>query len=374
MKSFISFRNKIIAFWYRVLLKPVFFKNDPEIVHDRMIGVGKFLGKFWLFRYITKLKLGYQNKKLRQNILGIDFKNPIGLSAGFDKNVEITDILPSVGFGFAEVGSVTAKKCEGNPKPRLWRLKDSKSLVVYYGLKNDGSEAISERLKKKKFRIPIGISVAMTNCEENLEIKNAIKDYYLAFKRLEKFASYITVNISCPNTLSDQPFIKPQNLDRLFKQLDKIKTAKPVFVKLSPDMQEIEIDKILKILSQHRVDGIICANLTKKRDNPKIIDSEVPSKGGISGKVVQESSDKLLSYVYKKAGDRFVLMGVGGVSSAEDAYRKIKMGASLIQMITGMVFEGPQIISQINVDLVRLLEKDGYKNISEAIGVDSEIF
>jgi len=370
MDQTIYYRNKIIHGLYISLLKPIFFHNDPETVHDHMTKFGVWLGSHSLSQKVVTHLFGYKNKSLEQNILGINFKNPIGLSAGFDKNAELTDILPSVGFGFGEVGSITANRCAGNPKPRLWRLQNSKSLAVYYGLKNNGCEAIAVKLRNKKFKAPIGISVAMTNSQENTHIKSAVLDYAKAFKTMAPLASYTTVNISCPNTLGGQPFLLPHNLDYLFDILDPIPTEKPIFIKLSPDLTAGELNNLLDIARAHRIDGIICTNLTKKRNNPKILDSNVPAVGGLSGKVVEDLSNKLLSYIYQREKDRFILIGSGGVFSAEDAYKKIRLGASLVQLITGMIFEGPQVISEINRGLVELLKKDGYNNISEAVGVD----
>ncbi len=373
--TFVRVRNFTIGGVYKHVLKPVFFMRDPEDVHDNMTRVGKFLGGFTLGQKVTQGLFGYTNSVLEQDVFGIHFKNPIGLSAGFDKNAELTDILPSVGFGFAELGSITGDRCEGNPKPRLWRLPQSGSLVVYYGLKNDGCEAISDRLHKKllqkKFTIPMGMSVAMTNCEANLDIEKAIMDYAKAFRVMEPVADYITVNISCPNTLGGQPFVIPENLEKLFVTLDTIPTPKLIFIKLSPDLSKLEIDAILDVVRSHRVHGIICTNLTKKRDNQKIIDDTVPQKGGLSGKVVQDLADDLLGYIYRKEGKRFVLVGCGGVTKAEDAYKKIRLGATLVQMVTGMIFEGPQVISEINRGLVDLLKRDGFTHISQAVGIDN---
>jgi len=362
--------RKPIHFLYTKVTKPILFLSDPENVHDSMTNMGKFLGKYSFTRILTGLFFNYENKMLNQEILGIKFPNPIGLSAGFDKNAELLEILPSVGFGFIEIGSITGYACNGNPKPRLWRMPKSKSLLVYYGLKNNGCEEISNRIKNKKINIPFGTSVAMTNCQENLDISKAVEDFAKAFEAFINIGDYTTVNISCPNTQGGQPFSEKENLDILFTRLDKIKTEKPIFIKLSPDKSKSEIDGILEVLKKHRVHGIICSNLTKKRDNPLIKDTDVPTVGGISGKVIQDMSDDLISYIYKKEGHRFILVGVGGVFSAEDAYKKIRSGATLIQLITGMIFEGPQLIGQINSDLVKLLKKDGFKNISEAVGVD----
>jgi dihydroorotate dehydrogenase len=364
------YRNKIIHGLYMGVLKPIFFLQDPEMVHDYMIRVGAVLGKYSWGRTITRGLFDYDNEKLSQDILGMHFKNPIGLSAGFDKNAELTDILPSIGFGFAEVGSITGERCKGNPKPRLWRLPKSESLVVYYGLKNDGCEDISKKMNSKHFDIPIGISVAMTNCAENLVLENAIKDFAKAFKVMELIGDYITVNISCPNAQGGQPFIDPHKFDNLFNTLDKISTKKPVFIKLSPDLSHIELDFILEVAHRHRINGIITTNLTKNRDNLNVIDEHVPDIGGMSGKAVKDLADDTLAYISKKEGKKFVLIASGGVFTAADAYKKIRLGASLVQMITGMIFEGPQVISEINRGLVELLKKDGFTNITQAIGAD----
>jgi dihydroorotate dehydrogenase len=367
-EKIIEIRNRISHFLYKKIAVKIFFMIDPEKVHDTMLLFGRILGSNPLTRGMTSLFFNYSNKKLEQNILGIEFPNPIGLGAGFDKDAQITSILPDVGFGFAEVGSITGEPCEGNPRPRLWRLKKSRSIVIYYGLKNDGCEKISARLANKRFRIPIGISVAKTNCKETVDVDAGIKDYVKAYKSFADIGSYTTINISCPNAFGGEPFTDPAKLEKLLKETDRIKTKKPVFLKISPDLDKKEIDKIIEVSSKHRVDGFICSNLTKKRDSPKIIDEKVPDKGGISGKVLDELADELIYYVYKKTKGKKIIIASGGVFDAEDAYRKIKLGASLVQVITGMIFEGPQTISQINQGLVKLLEKDGFKNISEAVG------
>ena len=369
--NIVRFRNKISHSFYNSVLKPVFFTKDPETIHDRMVKFGIFLGRHSSSRAVTHMLFGYSNDKLKQNILGMTFENPIGLSAGFDKNGELTNIVPNVGFGFEEVGSITGYPCEGNPKPRLWRLPESRGLVVHYGLKNDGCDVIAERLKKRMHFGILGTSIAMTNCKDNLEIHTAILDYAKAFRTLSDVGDYFTLNISCPNAQGGQPFVVPHRLDYLLDIIDEIKTKKPIFIKLSPDISFKEVDTLLDIAKKHRIQGIICTNLTKKKDNKRIVDENLPSVGGVSGKPVQEIADKLLSYIYKKEKNRFVLIGTGGVFSAADAYKKIRLGASLVQMITGMIFEGPQVVSEINRGLVELLERDGFKNISEAVGVDA---
>lgn len=366
---YISFRNKITRFLYKVIFKPIAFRKDPEEVHDKITAVGVFLGSHFWTRKVTEFLFFYRNKTLEQNILGIDFENPVGLSAGFDKNAELPQILPAVGFGFAELGSITGEPCPGNPKPRLWRLEKSEALVVNYGLKNDGCKKISAKLRGQKFKIPIGISIAKTNSQKTVETEAGIADYVKAARAFTDIGDYLTINISCPNAYGGQPFTDPVKLDKLLLEIDKIKFSKPVFLKISPDLADGEINQIIEVADKHRVDGFVCSNLTKKRTS-KIVDSAVPEKGGISGRVVTNLSDKLIGYIYKKTKGQYIIIGVGGILSAEDAYRKIRLGASLVQIITGMVFKGPQIIGEINYGLVRLIKKDGFGNIAEAIGAD----
>ena len=188
---------------------------DPEIVHDRMIKLGNKTGKIKFTKSIMRMTFDYKNPMLEQNIFGIKFRNPIGLAAGFDKDAQLVDILPSIGFGFEEIGSITGQPSKGNPKPRLWRLKKSKSLIVHYGLKNDGCEIIHNRLKKKKFEIPIGVSIAKTNCKGTVDTKNAIEDYVKSYKIFSNIGDYYTINISCPNAFGGQPFTDSKRLKML---------------------------------------------------------------------------------------------------------------------------------------------------------------
>lgn len=369
-EKIIAARNKVERFLYVNILKPVFFLFDPEDVHDLMTNTGVILGRFKLTKLATSLFFSYSHPSLEQEILGIKFSNPIGLAAGFDKEAILADILPSVGFGFVEVGSITGEPCKGNDRPRLWRLSKSEALVIYYGLKNAGSKAISSRLSGKKFDVPIGTSVAKTNSPDTCNMDGGIKDYVKAYRSFTKIGDYFTVNISCPNAFGGEPFTDPIKLNALLSAIDEIKTDKPVFLKISPDLNDKQLKDVIEVCDRHKVDGFISSNLTKKRDNPKIKDEIVPEKGGISGRVVEDLADEQIRKIYKMTGGKYVIMGCGGIFNAEDAYKKIRAGASLVQLITGMIFEGPQMIGDTNLGLVRLLERDGFKNISEAVGAD----
>lgn len=369
-----ALRFTVLGFLYKNILKPIFFRQDPEDVHDRMTKTGKTLGCYAWGKWITKQLFSYQHPSLKQTVDGVAYENPIGLAAGFDKDAELTQILPSVGFGFEEVGSVTGEYCEGNPRPRLWRLPQSESLLVYYGLKNNGALTTHENLSEKTFAFPVGISIAKTNCKETVDVDAGIADYKKAF---DTFASspigeYITINISCPNTFGGEPFTDPAKLDRLLASLATVPCSKPIYIKLPAELPMTQIDEIVAVADKYSIAGFICTNLAKKRDAKKIFDARVPEVGGMSGKVVQDLSDGLIAHLHKNVGDRYTIIGCGGVFTAEDAYRKIQLGASLIQMITGMIYGGPQTIGQINHGLVKLLRRDGYTTIADAVGKENK--
>jgi dihydroorotate dehydrogenase len=310
----------------------------------------------------------YSDKSLEQSVLGIKFINPIGLSAGFDKDARLMDILPSVGFGFEEVGSFTAEPYEGNPKPRLYRLPKEKTLRVNYGLKNFGAKVLHEKMSGKRFAFPVGISVAKTNTPQTAQIQVGAEDYFFTYTTFQDIGAYFTINISCPNTCEEKPiFAMPENLDILLAKIFSIPKTKPVFIKLSPDLPETQLQGILEVCRNYPVDGFVCANLTKVNKFNHY------GKGGFSGKAVEGLSNALIAKVYKFYGGKKIIIGSGGVFNAEDAYKKIKLGASLIQLITGMIWQGPQLIGEINQGLAELLKEDGYKNISEAVGQENKL-
>jgi len=364
MEKTIEIRNFVNGFLYRNLVKQVAFLFDAEKVHKTFIKIGVVFGNNKTTRTLMSDMYGYENKMLNQKIFGIDFKNPVGLSAGFDKNAEIIDIVSDIGFGFSEVGSVTKLACEGNPGVRIKRLKEKESLWINLGLNNNGTDEISRRLEGKKYDFPVAISIAKTNCKETANDDIGIKDYVYSYKLFNKknVGDFYVLNISCPNSYGGQPFSRKNAYEKLIKEIRKVKSKKPLFVKLSPDLKKKEIDDIIKISSKYKVSGFVCSNLTKKHEF---------GKGGLSGKAVKNKSDELLRYVYKKGKGKFVLIAVGGIFSAEDAYKKIKNGANLVELITGMIYRGPNIVSEINQGLTQLLKKDGFENISEAIGANA---
>ncbi len=360
----------MIGVVYRSLLRPLLFTQDPEKIHDRFVFLGKTFGKYSFSKEIVEAFFSYRNIRLAQVVKGVKFSNPIGLAAGFDKDAHLLNIIGDVGFGFTEIGSVTGKPCKGNDKPRLWRSKKSKSLLVFYGLKNDGCEVLVDRVRRSKCKVPIGISIAKTNDASTVSTENGIKDYCKAFNTMKGQGDFLVVNISCPNAFGGEPFTDVKKLSLLLEALDVKNVSKPVFVKLSPDLSRKELDEIIEVCKD--VDGFICANLTKKMNN-QLVDKKPFEKGGMSGKVVHELTLRQIRYVYSKTKGEKVIIGCGGVFSAEDAYKMIRNGASLVQLITGMIYQGPQLISEINKGLVKLMKRDGINSIRDLVGIDVDL-
>lgn len=363
-------RNAILATGYRIFAKPVFFKRDPEQVHDRVTQIGRWLGRHVVTRYLVRGLFYSSNAQLGQTLSNIYWPNPVGLAAGFDKNAELVQILPEVGFGSLEIGSVTGEPCAGNPKPRLWRLPASRSLVVYYGLKNDGADQVCRRLNNYSGKIPLGISIAKTNSQATCDQQTGIEDYAKAYSAAIRCrtASYITINISCPNTFGGEPFTQPNALEHLLKRLNQMDRRLPWFIKLPCDLTADELRSLVAVARQYKVAGLICSNLTKQRTLPTIHDTAVPAQGGLSGKVVEPLANAMIEQLYRETKDEFIIVGCGGIFSAEDAYHKIKLGAHLLQLVTGMIYQGPQLISQINIGLGQQLQRDGYTTLAEARG------
>ncbi len=364
---------KIVSFIYRYVLKNIFFKIDPEVIHTLMTRNGESLGKFFITRKIISLIFNYQNKSLSQTIAGIKYINPVGLSAGFDYEARLTGILPSLGFGFETVGTITNGAYGGNPRPMLARLPKSRSLMVNKGFKNDGADEIIKRLEKNKFKFPVGISIGRTN-RSTMTQSQSVTDITQAFKKCEQSScnhTYYELNISCPNLFGTVNFYSSKNLNQLLTAIDKINISKPVFVKMPIEKNDKEVLQMLNIIAKHpTISGVIFGNLQKNRQDPSLDPEEVKQFpiGNFSGKPTYNRSNQLIKLAYKKYKNRFIIIGCGGIFSAEDAYTKITLGASIVQLITGMIYNGPQLITEINIGLTDLLEKDGFKNISQAIG------
>jgi len=347
---------------------------DPEMIHNIMVGYGSFLGRFPFPKIIIKFLLPIKNHRIEQTIAGISFKNPVGLAAGFDYNANLTQILPAVGFGFQTVGTITYFPYEGNPKPMLGRLPKSLSLMVNKGFKNLGARKIVEKLQGLEFEIPVGISIGRTNIKTKTTQKQSVQDVVNTFTLFEESGiknAYYEINVSCPNLYGNISFYPPKNLEELLEAVGKLNIRKPVFVKMPIEKSNEDTLAMLKTIAKFKyITGVIFGNLQKNKKDPSLDPEEVKKfkTGNFSGKPCEQRSNELIQLAYKNYKGRFVIIGCGGIFNAQDAYRKIKLGASLVQLVTGMIYNGPTLISRINFELVELLHKDGYKHISEAVG------
>lgn len=366
-------RWRIFGLIYRSVVKPILFLFSPDTMHNLATATGEIIARSnILLRAVNVMK--YSNPILSQTVCGLNFKNPIGLAAGFDKDGYILETLPSLGFGFSSVGTVTNCAYEGNPKPWATRLIKSRALTVNYGLKNEGVDVVSNRLRN--INLPnwyrFGVSIGKTNSQDTVGVDEGIADYVACFKQIQMahIGDWYEINISCPNTFGGEPYTSPERLTYLLQAIFEHKPDKPVFVKMPINLVWTDFKELVDVCLSFGVQGLIIGNLNKDRLDPAIKDTISENiKGGISGKPTEKLSNELISQTYSYAGDKIIIIGVGGIFSAEDAYEKIQRGASLVQLITGMIYNGPQLIGQINLELSQLLERDGYQNIGEAVGV-----
>lgn len=363
---------------YVHVAKPILFKMSPDVVHENLIHVGRFTQKIPFFGSLLNAMFAHEDEKmLGHEVFGIHFKNPIGLSAGFDNDAYLLPTMHAVGFGFSTVGSITGRPCEGNPKPWFYRLPNTKSVVVNKGLANDGAEVINTRIasyqKKTLKNMPIVVSVAKTNDTCTVTDEESIADYMASLRELQGNTNVdlFEINISCPNAYGGETFTTPSRLELLLSDIDSLGLKQSVIVKMPINLTWHDFDALLQVILRHHVDGVTIGNLQKDRSKAGLKE-ELPDsiQGNLSGHPTYEMSNELIARTYRKYGDKLKIIGVGGVFSVEEAYVKIKLGATLVEVITGVIFGGPQIVGQINHDLAQLLRRDGYSNVSQAVGKD----
>jgi dihydroorotate dehydrogenase len=337
-------------------LKSLLFLFDPEIAHRITINYLKF----------ARFKKPKLYEVLQSEVFGLNFQNPIGIAAGFDKNGEVAHNLINLGFGFSEVGTVTPKPQPGNPRPRVFRLKDDRAIINRLGFNSVGFSEVKTKLEK------IGDNIIGVNIGANKNSKDFSEDYIKGIKFFSTLASYITINISSPNTPGLRNLEVLENLDVLLDKINNLEREDllikiPILLKISPDLEADNLKYLCEKVLSSKINGLIISNTTISRDS---ISTDTLEKGGLSGKPIFDISTKQLRMAYKYTNGKIPLIGVGGVDSAEKAYEKIKNGASLIQLYTGLVYNGPNLIKDINEDLSSLIERDGYSNISEAVGAE----
>jgi len=342
------------------IIKSFLFKIDPEKAHNLAINSLKLNcipNNFFKVR---------DEEVLQVNLFGKKFSNPIGIAAGFDKSAEVYNALFKIGFGFVEVGTVTPLEQFGNSKPRIFRLEKDEALINRLGFNNDGSDIIYKRILENRPKGILGINIG-----PNKDSKNQENDFLICFKKFFNLADYITINISSPNTENLRDFHNENKLISLIKKINQekndLKSDIPVMLKVSPDIEEDIINSIAKIVLENKISAIIVSN-TSERNRENLKDAQSIEKGGLSGKPIETISNELIRKFFNIVKKQIPIIGVGGVDSAESAYNKILSGASLIQLYTGMIYQGPYLIKKIKEELIKKLKSDGVKNLNEIIG------
>lgn len=332
---------------YKSLIRPILFKFDPESVHHFT---------FWMMKRLPFLKRFYASKpiedpRLEREVFGIKFKNPVGLAAGFDKDAALFNELSDLGFGFIEVGTLTPKAQPGNPPKRLFRLKKDSAIINRMGFNNRGVDAAVERLKKNK-GVLIGGNIGKNKTTPN---ENAVEDYVVCFEKLFPHVDYFVVNVSSPNTPNLRELQDKEPLTKLLGTLQDLnltrKKPKPILLKIAPDLTDEQLLDIIDIVKQTGIAGVIATNTTLSRNNLESADRD--ESGGVSGKPLTKRSTEVIRFLNSKSNGAFPIIGVGGIHSAEDAIEKLEAGASLLQLYTGFIYEGPGLINQINQKILR---------------------
>lgn len=351
---------------YKYLARPLLFRLSADSTHDATVKMASSISKKKWIRNAVGSIYSYSNPTLEQNIFGLKFPNPIGLAAGFDKNATMAPVLSKMGFGYLEIGSITANPSTGNPKPRSFRLPADRSLINRLGLNNDGVQTISRRLVNLDVSIPIGINIAKTH-DPTITGEAAIQDYVTSFVILKEIADYITLNISCPNTTEGKTFEEPETLNALLEHLEigKDSSLPPVLVKFSVDLDDEQLEELVAICEDHAIDGYVATNTSSKRENLKTSPAKVKQmgRGGLSGKAIAKRSTSMIRKIHTLTKGEKVIIGVGGISSGQDAIEKLKAGADLLQIYTALVYEGPGIVKKINREIAHYLKENDIEHV-----------
>ena len=341
---------------YKSIVRPIFFLFDPEKIHHFTFSLVKTLCKIPFVSSVFRSLYVVEDKKLERNLFGITFKNPVGLAAGFDKNAVLYNELANFGFGFIEIGTVTPKGQAGNPKKRLFRLKDDKGIINRMGFNNEGLEAAIENLKKNKGQVVIG-----GNLGKNTSTlpENYTEDYCTVFKALHPYVDYFVLNVSCPNVGSHAKLNDKDYLVELISACQELNNKeakqKPILLKIAPDLNNIQLDEIIELVNETKIDGVIASNTSTNRDNLKASKErlEAIGNGGVSGQPVKNQSTKVIKYLADKSNKSFPIIGVGGIHSEQDALEKMNAGADLVQIYTGFIYEGPKLVKRINKAILK---------------------
>jgi len=343
---------------YKSVIRPILFQFDPEKVHYFTFSLIRTLCKIPFVSSLFRSLYQVNDKRLEKKLFGITFKNPVGLAAGFDKNAVLYNELANFGFGFIEIGTVTPKAQVGNPKQRLFRLKDDQGIINRMGFNNDGIEEGIKNLKKNKGKVIIGGNIGK-NTQTTEE--NYTKDYCEVFTALHPYVDYFVLNVSCPNVGSHAKLEDKEYLAELIFEVQKINKQqtkhKPILLKIAPDLNNQQLDEIIDLVAETKIDGVIASNTSMNREDLKVSKDSLQEigNGGLSGKPIKNRSTNVIKYLADKSGKSFPIIGVGGIHSAADALEKLNAGADLIQIYTGFIYEGPGLVKQINKAVLKNL-------------------
>lgn len=341
---------------YKLLLRPLFFLFDPEKIHYFTFSLVKITSKIPGFESLLRWFYVVEDKRLERQLFGITFKNPVGLAAGFDKNAVLYNELANFGFGFIEIGTVTPKAQAGNPKKRLFRLKDDQGIINRMGFNNDGLEAAISQLKNNRKKLIIGGNIGKNT---NTKPEDYTNDYLECFNALHPYVDYFVLNVSCPNVGSHAKLNDKDYLEELISAVQKanknFETQKPILLKIAPDLNDIQLDEIVELVATTKLDGVIASNTSTNRSGLKATEAQLETigNGGLSGQPIKDKSTQVIKYLAEKSKKSFPIIGVGGIHSAEDALEKLNAGASLVQVYTGFIYEGPRLVKAINKAILK---------------------
>ncbi|WP_405207695.1 quinone-dependent dihydroorotate dehydrogenase [Aquimarina sp. LLG6339-5] len=341
---------------YKSLVRPILFKYDPEGVHHFTFKMIRTVSKFPFVSSIFRSLYQVKNAKLEREVFGLKFKNPVGLAAGFDKNAVLYNELANFGFGFIEIGTVTPKAQEGNPKKRLFRLKEDAGIINRMGFNNEGLESAITQLKKNKGKLIIGGNIGKNT---DTAPEDYTKDYLACFNALHPYVDYFVLNVSCPNVGSHAKLNDKEYLEELIKAVQKanltFSAQKPIVLKIAPDLNNTQLDEIIELVKITKLDGVIASNTSVNREGLQTSKKRLEDigNGGLSGLPIKSRSTKVIKYLSEKSNHAFPIIGVGGIHTAADAIEKLEAGASLVQIYTGFIYEGPKLIKNINKMVVQ---------------------
>jgi dihydroorotate dehydrogenase len=364
-----TFKQKTTNYAYKRVAKPLLFRLPPDKAHAKMVKASEKLPYIPIVLKAGKKWFSYKSSGvLAQELLGIRFGSPVGLAAGLDKNGEMMHVAQMIGCGFSTVGSVTYEPRTGNRRPWFHRLPNTRSIVVHAGMPNKGLVDIAKRLRRRPKDFPVFVSVAVVVQYDQQTDESIIDDVIRSMKYIAKYdlAQAVEINISCPNVRDNEYFADPARLDQLLSQIDALQFPLPVFLKMPNRELWEDFEPMLDVVLRHNVQGLTIANLVKDRGSVVLKDPLSKSvKGGISGPPTRQRSTELIRQTRQKCGNTLVLIGLGGVSTVEDAFEKLQAGADLVELATGLIYEGPQVVNQINSGLEEMLKRAGYKSIRE---------